>query len=264
MNLMIDIETLGIDPKAPVISIGAVYFDEKQTYAQFYINVDAHHQIDSGLRKFDASTIKWWMNQEDAAKKVFKENAVPVKQALNAFRSFIAGSGGFENTKPWGNGSNFDITILESLFKDYELPIPWNFRNIRDLRTFKEYVYDGAKTKRVGTHHNAIDDALYQAQVVIDGLNKDELPPLPKDEVLKIQASMFIDGDEFTRFSDPTGFNALNDIYKFCPNLDTNEFVREDEEGRLFIRDEVEVSSYYNDKGRVFEYKIKKEEVNEN
>jgi len=189
MNLMIDIETLGIDPKAPVLSIGAVYFDKDGTYSEFYINLDVHHQIDSGLRKFDASTIKWWMGQEDAAKKVFKETAIPVEQALRQFVNFIETEVGSKDTKPWGNGSNFDITILESLFKDYGIKTPWNFRNIRDYRTFKDFIYDGSDTVREGTYHNALDDAKYQAQVVIDGLNNKiivnktvlnkEIPPLP-------------------------------------------------------------------------------------
>lgn len=197
MNLMIDIETLGIDPKAPVLSLGAVYFDKNGMYSEFYVNIDVHHQIDSGLRKFDASTIKWWMGQEGAAKKVFREKAVPVKQALEVFCNFIVGNGGVKGTKPWGNGSNFDITILESLFKDYGIKTPWNFRNIRDLRTFKEYVYDGSQTERVGTYHNALDDAKFQAQVVIDGVNgltsvpPNTLKPLPKLP-LKSRFSVFL------------------------------------------------------------------------
>lgn len=184
MNLMIDIETLGIKRDAPVMSIGACFFDKTGIKSEFYISLDVAGQIDSGLRKVDAQTIKWWMSQEDASKKVFRETAVETSKALAKFHAWVLGgvAGGESiantGTKPWGNGSNFDIEILESIFKDYGFSIPWNFRNIRDFRTFKEHVYDGHNTKRIGTHHNALDDAMYQAQVVIDGLNRNEPKPL--------------------------------------------------------------------------------------
>lgn len=178
MNLMIDIETLGTNNNCPVISIGACMFDKNGIKDKFYIVLDIAEQIDSGKRMVDASTIKWWMSQEDAAKKIFRDGEYEsVKKALSRFNEWFEFAKSYHcknkaDIKPWGNGSNFDIVILESLFKDYGFDIPWNFRNIRDLRTFKEYIYDGSETELVGTHHNALDDALYQAQIVIDGLNK--------------------------------------------------------------------------------------------
>ena len=126
------------------------------------------------------------MGQEDAAQKIFRDDVgVQLNESISEFvgtaseslyinenekilSKFEAFCKLYDGCKPWGNGSNFDLTILESLFDDYRISIPWNFRNIRDLRTFKEYVYDGSQTERVGTYHNALDDAIYQAQVVID------------------------------------------------------------------------------------------------
>jgi len=172
MEVMIDLETLGIGSKAPVISIGAVAFTKDGVVGTFYVNLDVKHQLDSGLRKVDASTIQWWMGQSDAARKVFKEEAKDTSVGLADFIDFINKLGPKTNTKVWGNGSTFDITIMESLFQDYKLSVPWQYNHVRDLRTFKEYIYDGKETPRVGTHHNALDDAMHQAQVVIDGLNK--------------------------------------------------------------------------------------------
>lgn len=193
MNLMIDLETLGTSSKAPVISIGACYFDETGVKQHFYAVLDIKQQIDSGLRKVDADTIKWWMGQEGAAKKVFQEELgvqaieglQPVeyyytennRHSLEEFSRFCFLH---EDIKPWGNGSTFDITILESLLEDYNLLPPWKFYNIRDMRTFKEYVYDGSETKREGTHHNALDDAIYQAEVVVEGMNRNKNKPDPK------------------------------------------------------------------------------------
>ena len=189
---MIDLETLGTITEAPVISIGACFFTETGIEEKFYAVLNVSEQIDSGKRKVDGATIKWWMGQEGAAKKVFKDDigvqvCTPAsasqyigslnyksfhnvnKQILSEFVLFCNRYGEM-TCKPWGNGSVFDITILESILRDYELPIPWKFRNIRDLRTFKEYVYDGAGMVFAGTSHNALDDAVNQAAVVIEGL----------------------------------------------------------------------------------------------
>lgn len=164
---MIDLETLGISPKAPIISIGACFFDTeiRQTY---YRILDVEEQITSRKRFADGSTIKWWMGQEKAAQKVFKEGALPTKQVLTEFRAWILQIAK-KNAKPWGNGSNFDITLMESIFEDYDLKNPWSFRNIRDLRTFKSEVYNGKGMALEGTAHNALDDAIYQAKLVIEG-----------------------------------------------------------------------------------------------
>ena len=82
MDIMIDIETLGTSTKCPVISIGAVAFDLNQIRGQFYVALDIKDQIDSGKRLVDADTIKWWLSQSGAAKKVFKEKAESTKFGL--------------------------------------------------------------------------------------------------------------------------------------------------------------------------------------
>lgn len=200
MDLMIDIETLGVRSNCPVISIGACFFDKDGIKEKFYAVLDVAEQIDSGKRVADASTIKWWMGQEGAAQKIFRDNiGIPTMPEvmlrevpsnlvgytnLGILLEFYKFCNLHENAKPWGNGSNFDITIMERILQDYNVKTPWNFRNIRDLRTFKEYVYDGSETERVGTHHNALDDAIYQAQVVIDGLNSKEQKEIEKGEEL--------------------------------------------------------------------------------
>jgi hypothetical protein len=166
MNLTIDFETLGTEANSPVISLGAVLFLEDRIVNTFYTTLDINQQIKDG-RIPSGDTIKWWMNQSEKARSVFNEEAKDTVAGLKDFLWFVNQSTG--TIEPWGNGSNFDITIIEHLLTMYNLTIPWKFWNIRDLRTFKEYVYNGKQTERKGVHHNALDDAIYQAQVVIDG-----------------------------------------------------------------------------------------------
>lgn len=166
MDLMIDLETLGTDPHCPVISIGAIFFDieKKKLGPTFYATLDVKEQIRS-QRTLDADTLKWWMHQSGAAKKVFRETASPVEFALNKFVEFIKQ---FKKVKVWGNGSSFDIVILEDLFKQYDIKVPWSYNNIMDLRTFKRFVAKGEKLQKSGVDHNALDDAKSQAQYVLD------------------------------------------------------------------------------------------------
>lgn len=173
MDLMIDLETLGTHTKAPIISIGAQFFDlEKGTLGEsFYANLDIKDQIDTKVRFADASTLKWWMGQDGAAKKVFKDDAHATKEVLWAFATWILQTGGAskgakatKKVNVWGNGSSFDITLMETLFADYGIPCPWLYYNVMDMRTFKRFVANGAKVVVDGVAHNALDDAKAQAE----------------------------------------------------------------------------------------------------
>jgi hypothetical protein len=78
--------------------------------------------------------------------------------------SWIKGHG---FTHPWSHGSIFDIAILENAYRQCNLPIPWNFWDIRDTRTLYETAYritgKTLKPVREGIYHNALDDAQFQA-----------------------------------------------------------------------------------------------------
>lgn len=168
-DLMIDLETLGQTPQCPVISIGACLFDipTKQKGPTFYLALDTSEQLQKG-RIPDGSTLKWWMQQTDAAKKVFNEKSVKTLEALTIFNKWI-----FANIQDsrkyyvWGNGSTFDISILEDLYKMYGISVPWLYYNIMDLRTFKRFVGKNEKLVKSGVNHNALDDAISQVDYVL-------------------------------------------------------------------------------------------------
>lgn len=176
MEIMIDLETLGTRPDCPVISIGAISFDKTGIKDRLYVCIDMAEQLDSGKRKASAATIKWWMEQDGAARKVFKEEAVSVKIALERLSNFVKPLPFTPDCNPWGNGSVFDISILESLYNDYKMEIPWKFYNIMDLRTFQRFVANGEKVERSSGHHNALIDAEEQALFVIKWMNGGMLP----------------------------------------------------------------------------------------
>ena len=168
-DLMMDLETLGQTPQCPVISLGAVFFDikTKQLGQSFYMCLDVNEQIKYGRRP-DGDTLKWWMSQSGAAKKVFAEDAKPVRVVLEAFGQFYNSN----KTKPfiWGNGSTFDVSIMEDLYRMYDIKVPWFFTKVMDQRTYKRFVAKGEKVQKSGVNHNALDDAISQATFVLKHL----------------------------------------------------------------------------------------------
>lgn len=168
-DLMIDFETLGQTPTTAVISLGATFFDPDsgKMGPTFYMAFEIDSQLKSG-RTIDADTLKWWMNQSGAAKKVFNEKAKPPKEVLQTFSQWVLSQNSVSKIYPWGNGSSFDISIIEDLFRMYDVKCPWMFYNIFDLRTFKRFVANNEKVdKSTGVNHNALDDAVNQANYVI-------------------------------------------------------------------------------------------------
>ena len=173
-DLMIDFETLGQTPSTIVISLGAVFFDQEtgEIGPTFYMAFDVDEQLKKG-RTIDGDTLRWWMGQSGAAKKVFNEKSKPAKEVLDTFSKWVLSQNTISKINPWGNGSSFDISIIEDLFRMYEVKCPWMFYNVYDLRTFKRYVAGkGAKVdKSEGVDHNALDDAKPQPKFVTQ-LNK--------------------------------------------------------------------------------------------
>ena len=84
--------------------------------------------------------------------------------------------GNTEDSLVWGNGSTFDITILENAYKIIgDIPHPWKFWNIRDLRTLVNAAsvigFNHKQLKHVGVYHDALADAVHQAKIAANALN---------------------------------------------------------------------------------------------
>ena len=164
-HFSIDLETLGTRYNAAILSIGVQQFDigTGKLGETFYREIDLDSAIKAG--KVTGSTLAWWALQGDVAKRVFGSNGkTPLSVALDELRTWMLKKA----TKPkvWGNGSSFDISILEHAYDNGAIGLkePWQYTDIRDMRTIMDYCL--VKPKREGTHHNALDDAKYQAQCI--------------------------------------------------------------------------------------------------
>lgn len=164
-NVMLDLETMGTSTDAAIIAIGACEFDIKtqEVGEKFYHVVDLQSSVDAGLT-LDASTVIWWMKQSDQARKEFQCEGINLSRALVEFTHWIGE--GAKDVKIWGNGAAFDNAILSTAYRKCKLIQPWSFWNDRCYRTQKAD-YPDVKMQRKGDHHNALDDAISQAEHLI-------------------------------------------------------------------------------------------------
>jgi exodeoxyribonuclease VIII len=160
---MIDLETWSTQNHASIISIGAVKFVGDDILDTFHVGVDPRSGPEYGLHT-DPDTVLWWMDPErDEARKAWLElSKVDIYSALAGFSDWF----GPESMPVWGNGATFDNVILREAFKRVNVFCPWKFWHDRCYRTMKS-VHPIPADPREGTHHNALDDALYQTKHLI-------------------------------------------------------------------------------------------------
>ncbi|EEQ2126479.1 exonuclease [Escherichia coli] len=169
IHLMIDIETMGKNPNAAIISIGAIFFDPQtgDMGPEFSKTID----LDTAGGVIDRDVIKWWLKQSREAQSAILTDEIPLDDALLQLREFIAENSGEFFVQVWGNGANFDNVILRRSYERQGIPCPWHYHNDRDVRTIVELgkaIDFEARTAIPfeGERHNALDDARYQAKYV--------------------------------------------------------------------------------------------------
>jgi len=174
-HLMVDLETMGKKPGAPIVSVGAVFFDPASgiTGAEYYQVINLESSMSFGARP-DASTILWWLKQSPEARSaIVVDDTVGLVEALEQLLDFIAenAANGSKNVQLWGNGSSFDCSLLEAAFElaDTPFPIPhWNYRDVRTVVELGKAVGSNARydIPFEGDQHNALSDARHQVKYV--------------------------------------------------------------------------------------------------
>lgn len=171
-SLMLDIETLSTQPEAAVISIGYVAFNQEDGIVD-----SGGHAIKSQdwHGHIDPNTVRWWMQQSEAAKQYSFSGTTGALDAAAAFAQFFA------KHKPveiWARDPEFDCVVVRQWWERVQKKMfigncPLNYKLSRSCRTMD------AEAERVGLNvnlitpfhhyvaHNPIDDASSQARVVI-------------------------------------------------------------------------------------------------
>jgi hypothetical protein len=168
-DIMLDLETMGVDDDAPILSIGACYFDINtgEIGDIFYREIELKSVLENKNYISSIETMQWWMKQTEGARLLFQsKNTAPLREVLLNLCWFIK-----DESKLWGNGISFDIGKIKYSMGKEGIVNPVAFYNERDVRTIvdlgqrfgvdpkNEMVFQGVK-------HNALDDAIHQAKYV--------------------------------------------------------------------------------------------------
>ena len=162
-DVMIDLETLATSIDASILTIGAVRFDpfgkdvSDPAMDSLYLRIDLDSCDRIGLVTND-DTIAWWGQQDPAAQEeAFSEkDRIDIVNAFEQLYKFCWGA-----KRVWSNGATFDVVICEHVFKKIGKAVPWQFWQIRDVRTMFDL---GINPKRPPVlKHHALEDAWNQA-----------------------------------------------------------------------------------------------------
>lgn len=168
---MIDLETLGTVSNTVITSIGAVLFDSNgRVIDEFHSDVSMASCVDLGM-KIDPATMSWWMGQSKVAQAHIvlpDETKRTLGEALLHLSDFLHEvAADPSETRVWGNGASFDNSMMQYSYKLVGEELPWKFWNDRCFRTVKNICGHIKPDPRLGTHHDALDDAKHQASHLI-------------------------------------------------------------------------------------------------
>lgn len=178
IDIMTDIETLGVSNGTAVFQVSALSFNIRtgEVYSSFnkIIDIETIPNI-----KVDASTIKWWLKTDSELfnKLINNELSEDFSTVIADFYSWINyQSEDIRDIYLWANGILFDCAKIKDLFESNNLKYPIFYRNDRDMRTIVELAQvkeglslDEFKAKFEDDSlkkHDAFDDCRWQIKVV--------------------------------------------------------------------------------------------------
>ncbi len=173
-HLVVDIETTGINPPSPILTIGMVFLDfnpyrENATTGEpdiktYYLGVDPKECIGDP----DSASLSWWGQQDSEVRKA----AFFPERTPNVFQTFVDIVNQEAPDYFWGNSPDFDFGHLGAQIKAQGIELPWKFWQLRDIRTLKSFgLYpikriENTQGLKGFKKHHALYDALEEANVL--------------------------------------------------------------------------------------------------
>ena len=183
-----DVETLGKESNAIILSMACVHFDPLQKPSHldlrdnaFFAKFDVEDQRKRLKRTMTPSTVDWWKKQcQNARYKSFRpsEEDVIFEVGYERMREWAA-QFNEPRSHVWARG-NLDQLTLDSIEEQLGLTPIFPFSRWRDVRTaidiwystdrgYVDVDYPGFNSKLHITKHNPIDDCIFDAMMLIYG-----------------------------------------------------------------------------------------------
>jgi len=171
-RIMLDIETLGTQPGAALLSIAAVEFqpttagDDDGILDTFHAPVSATSCQEAGL-DIDAETLEWWVGRPNASEQLL--GGYELNQVLRDLQLFLDTEGDLE---VWAKSPSFDCVLLDAAYRAIGHDGgPWEYWQERDVRTIASLPMAPAP-EGIGQDHDPLDDAKQQAVLVAQTLSR--------------------------------------------------------------------------------------------
>jgi hypothetical protein len=187
---MVDVETLGIESTAVVLSAAVIHFnlddidDKPEVYFKkllkkaLFVKFDAGEQIKL-KRIINSSTLDWW-NKQAAIPREMSMRPLPTDldavDGIALINDYIESHGG-KDTLFWQRGS-LDQVMLDSLCRSAGLPHIVDYNVWRDIRTAVELLAKESRGGYCNIHgfdpgahvvkHNPIHDCAYDILMLLE------------------------------------------------------------------------------------------------
>lgn len=183
VNIMVDLETLGLRNDATVFQIAAASFDLKTGNIKDSIDLKLDIASVDDL-KVDGSTLVWWLNtNKELLSDLLNTGA---EHELTTFKMYglfydwmtnqLNKNQSHKDIVLWGNGILFDNAKLKHGFEEQNIPYPIHYKNDLDVRTIVALAGDVAgltkaelkDSVRIDSEieHDAMDDVSFQIRLV--------------------------------------------------------------------------------------------------
>src|SRR5687768_7392592 len=170
MEVMLDLETMGLSMNSAIIQVGAITFDRRHSFS---CNVALQSCLMVGMTA-DPSTLKWWQAQGELAKaSLCTQPILSLQTALFNFSTWWNELPGLETPLIWSHGAAFDVPLLDQAYELCKQACPWAYQDVRDTRTvFAMAKAKGWKPVQLAEQlrHNAIADCHNQINNVQSAL----------------------------------------------------------------------------------------------
>lgn len=166
-DIMLDLETMSTQPNAAIVSIGAVVVDFENNCLgdEFYATNTLKSAVETG-GAVDIDTVMWWLAQSKAAQNEIATATQHISRSLDQFEEWVRQYG--PGVRVWGNGATFDNVLLRNTYLRQGRLAPWGSKNDRCFRTLREGLPTPAVMPLDGISHNALSDAKWQGQYLLE------------------------------------------------------------------------------------------------
>lgn len=178
LNVMADLETLGVDATSVVLSIALVPFGAGWISTdRFVYRPKVEDQLKAGAT-ITESTLFWWLTQSNdvrlaEADAVRTDSSIVARQIISDLLFVFEGDC---SVVLWGNGASFDNVILREFFNRCGILPPWSGRDNLCYRTIKRLYpkLTDDEVKPCELAHDPYEDAMYQVRYLQALANKHE------------------------------------------------------------------------------------------